>query len=150
MLKQIIALTLMNIRSIPQRWGMSLATVISVALVVGVLLAFMAMANGFIATMSGSGATDVAMILRKGAQAELNSGISGSQLRLIREAPGLYRDKNGDTVVSAELYVITDGLKRSTMTEANLPLRGVGKNAMQLRKGMKITQGNMFAEGSNE
>jgi len=150
MLKQIFAVTALNLRSIPQRWGMSLATIIAVALVVSVLLAFMAMSNGFSATLSGSGSDNVAMVLRKGAQTELNSGISGEQIRLISEAPGLSRDENGNTIISAELYVIADGLKRSTMTKVNLPLRGVGKNAMQLREGMKITQGMMFASGSNE
>lgn len=150
MLKQIIAVTTLSLRSIPQRWGMSLATIIAVALVVSVLLAFMAMANGFSATLSGSGSDNVAMVLRKGSQTELNSGISAEQIRLISEAPGLLRDNNGNTVISAELYVIADGLKRSTMTEVNLPLRGVGANAIRLRQGMKISQGTMFADGSNE
>lgn len=150
MLKQIFAITRLNLASIPQRWGMSLATIISVALVVGVLLAFMAMANGFVATIAGTGSENVAIVLRKGAQAELNSGISSEQVRLIREAPGLARNAEGNTITSAELYVIADGLKRSTMTKVNVPLRGVGQNAMALRDGMKITNGMMFAQGSNE
>jgi putative ABC transport system permease protein len=150
MFKQILALTSLNIRSMPQRWGMSLATIISIALVVGVLLAFLAMANGFAITMSGSGREDVAVVLRKGAQAELNSGVTGAQVRLIEEAPGVARDASGNPVTSGELYVITDGLKRTTMTEVNLPLRGVGKNAQKLRYGFEMSRGRMFSPGSNE
>lgn len=150
MFKQIAAVTGLTIRSIPQRWGMSLATVLSVALVVGVLMAFLAMSNGFRATLSGTGAENVVVILRKGSQAELNSGLTRDQVRLIREAPGLWRDKDGKTDVSAELYVIVDGTKKSTGTQANLPLRGVEQGAMSLRKGMKIVQGRMFTPGSNE
>lgn len=150
MFKQIFAVTAINLRSIPHRWGMSLATIISIALVVGVLLAFMSMANGFKSTLSGSGAEDVAIILRKGAQTELNSGISGEQVRLISEAPGIAKFANGNSIISAELYVIVDGLKRSTMTKVNLPLRGVGPNATTLRKNIQISQGVMFAQGSNE
>ncbi len=150
MFKQISALTKLNIRSIPQRWGMSLATVFSVALVVLVLMAFLAMANGFRATLSGSGSTEVAVMLRKGAQAELNSGVSLAQLRLIREAPGIARNADGNSIVSGELYVIVDGLKRTTMTDVNLPLRGVEPDALVLRQGLKITHGHMFSSGSNE
>ena len=64
MFKQISAVTMMNLRSIPQRAGLSIATVFSIALVVAVLLAFLAMADGFRATMSSAGSDDVAIMLR--------------------------------------------------------------------------------------
>ncbi|XBQ15713.1 MAG: ABC transporter permease [Oceanicaulis sp.] len=150
MLKQIGAVTMINLRSIPQRWGMSLATVLSVALVVGVLLGFLAMANGFRATVNGTGSDDVAVILSSGAQAELNSGLGRDSVRLIEVAPGIATDAAGDPVLSAELYVIADGRKRATGTDANLPLRGVGENAAALRDGFTLTEGRMFAPGSNE
>ncbi|MGX6647662.1 ABC transporter permease [Maricaulaceae bacterium MS644] len=150
MLKQIGAVTMINLRSIPQRWGMSLATVLSVALVVGVLLGFLAMANGFRATVDGSGEDDVAVFLRAGSQAELNSGLGRDSVRLIEAAPGIAADAAGDPILSAELYVIVDGTKRSSGTEANLPLRGVGPDASALREGFTMTEGRMFAPGSNE
>lgn len=150
MLKQIGAVTMINLRSIPQRWGMSLATVLSIALVVGVLLGFLAMANGFRATVDGSGSDDVAVILGSGAQAELNSGLSRDSVRLIEVAPGLATGADGEPIVSAELYVIADGTKRATGNDANLPLRGVGENAAALRDGFTLIEGRMFAPGSNE
>ena len=73
MFSQIAAVTSINLRSIPQRWGMSLATILSIALVVGVLLGFLAMANGFRATVNGTGSESIAVLLRSGSQAELNS-----------------------------------------------------------------------------
>jgi putative ABC transport system permease protein len=150
MFKQIGAVTMINLRSIPQRWGMSLATVLSVALVVGVLLGFLAMANGFRATVDGSGADDVAVFLRAGSQAELNSGLGRDAVRLIEAGPGIAVDAAGDPILSAELYVIVDGIKRSSGTEANLPLRGVGLDAASLREGFTMIEGRMFAPGSNE
>ncbi|MEQ8434333.1 MAG: ABC transporter permease [Oceanicaulis sp.] len=150
MLKQIGAVTMINLRSIPQRWGMSLATVLSVALVVGVLLGFLAMANGFRATVDGSGEDDVAVFLRAGSQAELNSGLGRDSVRLIEAGPGIAADASGDPILSAELYVIVDGIKRSSGTDANLPLRGVGPDASALREGFTMTEGRMFAPGSNE
>jgi putative ABC transport system permease protein len=150
MLSQIAAVTIINLRSIPQRWGMSLATVLSIALVVGVLLGFLAMANGFRATVENSGSDDIAVLLRAGSQAELNSGFGRDTVRLLETAPGLSRNAEGDAILSAELYVIANGTKRASGTEANLPMRGVGADAAALRQGFELVQGRMFAEGSNE
>jgi len=150
MFSQIAAVTSINLRSIPQRWGMSLATILSIALVVGVLLGFLAMANGFRATVSGTGSESIAVLLRSGSQAELNSGFGRDTVRLIETAPGVARDVDGNAILSAELYVITDATKRSTGNEASLSLRGVNDMAPRLRENFQMVEGRMFAEGSNE
>lgn len=150
MFNQIGAVTMMNLRSIPQRAGLSLATVISIALVTGVLLGFLAMSNGFRATLQGTGSENVAVMLRAGSSAELNSGLSSDQVRLIEEAPGIARDADGTPLVSGELFVIVDGVKRSSQTNANLPLRGVGTEALRLREGFEMVQGRMYEPGTNE
>ncbi|MED5548794.1 MAG: ABC transporter permease [Pseudomonadota bacterium] len=150
MFKQIGAVTMINLRSIPQRAGLSLATIISIALVTGVLLGFLAMSNGFRATLQGTGSENVAVALRAGSQAELNSGLSSEDVRLIEEAPGVARDAEGRPLVSGELYVIVDGTKRASGTDANLPLRGVGPQALSLREGFEMVEGRMFEPGTNE
>ncbi|WP_417495746.1 ABC transporter permease [Maricaulis sp.] len=150
MFDQIAAVTLINLRSIPQRALLSGATVFSIALVVMVLLGFLAMSNGFRQTMQGTGSTDVAVMLRTGSQTELNSGLSVDQVRLIEEAPGIARDTAGTPIVSGELYVIVDGIKRASQTEANLPLRGVSAAAQSLRQGFGIVEGRSFEPGTNE
>lgn len=150
MISQIFAVTSINLRSIPQRWGMSLATILSIALVVGVLLGFLAMANGFQATVQGSGSDSVAVMLRGGSQSELNSGFGRDTVRLIETAPGVVRDNEGNAILSAELYVIADGTKRSSGTDANLPLRGVGLDAPSLRDNFTLVEGRMFEPGAAE
>ncbi|MBR9824789.1 MAG: ABC transporter permease [Alphaproteobacteria bacterium] len=150
MFSQTLAVTMINLRSIPQRWALSLATIFSIALVVAVLLGFLAMANGFRATLSSTGSDDVAVMLRGGSQAELNSGLSRDDQRIVAEAPGIARDAAGEPIVSGELYVIVDGIKRSSRTEANLPLRGVGPLAATLRADYQIVEGRAFEPGSNE
>ncbi|MBG37133.1 MAG: peptide ABC transporter permease [Oceanicaulis sp.] len=150
MFSQIAAVTSINLRSIPQRWGMSLATILSIALVVGVLLGFLAMANGFRATVNGTGSESIAVLLRSGSQAELNSGFGRDTVRLIETAPGIARDADGAAIMSAELYVITDATKRSTGNDASLSLRGVDEMAPRLRENFQMVEGRMFAEGSNE
>ena len=140
----------MNVRSIPQRLWMSVATVVSIALVVAVLLGFLSLANGFNQTLKGSGAPDVAIVLREGSEAELNSTLSREQVDLLGRGPGVKVDTDGRPIVSGELLLVVDGIKKSSRTKANMPLRGVGANGLLVRKQARISQGRMFAPGSNE
>ncbi|MBK5962498.1 peptide ABC transporter permease [Rhodoplanes elegans] len=150
MLKQIAAVTAINLRSIPQRFWLSLSTVVAVALVVMVLLSFLAMSAGFRRTLASSGADDIAIVLRAGARAELNSVIGRDQVRLLEDAPGIARDPQGKPLTSAELYLVVDGIKRTTGTKANLPLRGIGESGAAIRKGIRLVEGRMFEPGRNE
>jgi putative ABC transport system permease protein len=150
LLLQIGAITLMNLKSIPQRLWLSLSTVVAIALVVIVLLTFLAMANGFQRTLTGSGASDVAVILRGGSQSEINSAIAREQVRLIEEAPGIARNAAGKPLTSAELYIVVDAVKRASGTKANVPLRGIGPEGAALRHGIALVQGRMFNPGANE
>ena len=150
LLLQVIAVTTINLKSIAQRLWLSLSTVVAVALVVIVLLAFLAMANGFQRTLAGSGSDDIAIFLRGGSQAEINSTVARDQVRLIEDAPGIARGADGKPLLSPELYVVVDGVKRSSQTKANLPLRGIGEQGVALRKGITIAQGRMFNRGANE
>ena len=150
LLLQVAAVTSINLKSMSQRLWLSLSTIVAVALVVVVLLAFLAMANGFQRTLAGSGAEDIAIVLRGGSQAEINSTVARDQVRLLEEAPGIARGTDGKPLVSAELYLVVDGVKRSSQTKANLPLRGIGEQGAALRKGITISAGRMFDRGANE
>jgi putative ABC transport system permease protein len=150
LLLQIVAVTLINIKSIPQRFWTSLSTVVAVALVVVVLLSFLAMANGFQHTLKSAGAEDIAIILRGGSQSEINSVISREQIRLIEDGPGVAHGADGKPLVSAELYIVVDGIKRSSQTKANIPLRGIGEEGAAIRKDIKLVAGRMFHPGANE
>jgi putative ABC transport system permease protein len=150
LLLQIAAVTRINIKSMPQRFWLSLSTVVAVALVVVVLLSFLAMANGFQRTLKSAGAPDIAIALRGGAQSEINSVISREQVRLIEDGPGVARGATGKPLVSAELYLVVDGVKRSTQTKANLPLRGIGTEGAAIRRDVAIVAGRMFNPGTNE
>jgi putative ABC transport system permease protein len=149
LLNQIGAIAALNVRSIPQRAWMSIATVVAVALAITVLLFFLALSNGLAKTVEGSGADDIAIVLREGSNAELNSVVSHDQLALLAAGPGVRRN-SGVPAVSGELLVIVDGARRSTGTEANMPFRGIGAEGIALRPAVKISQGRQFAPGTNE
>lgn len=149
MFKQISAVVAMNIRSIPDRIWMSLATVLAVAVVVAVLLAFLAMGNGFRATINGSGSDKIGIIIRTGSQAELNSVIFREGLNLIAESPGIAQDGKG-ALLSGELYLVVDGKKKSSGSDANLPFRGIDERGMDIRPDFKLVAGRLFEPGKNE
>jgi len=149
LLSQSAAVIKMNIQSLPRRLWMSLAMVFASAVVVAILLAFLAMAKGFDATMQSAGSDDVAMFMRIGSGAELNSSLSREQANLIENAPGIARDEQGP-IVSPELYVIVDGVKKSSQSEANIPLRGLNERGVNMRKGFTLLEGRMFTPGTDE
>lgn len=148
-LNQAGAVIALNITTIPRRLWMSIAAIAAVAIVVFILLFLQSMVAGMNAMMKGTGAEDVAIVLREGSEGELNSVVGRDQQRLIVEAPGIARDASGP-IASPELYVTVDGIKKSTGTKANLPLRGVGPRAAELRGGLEIVAGEMMTPGTNE
>jgi putative ABC transport system permease protein len=75
MLNQTMAITGINVRSIPERWAPSLVIVIGLAGVVAVFTALLAMSTGFESTLKAAGRTDVAIVMRGGSDSELNSGL---------------------------------------------------------------------------
>lgn len=149
LLLETVAVSSLNLRSIPQRFWMSLSTVVAIALVVTVLLAFLAMGTGFRKTLSGTGAEDIALILRKGSTGELSSVVTRDEQRILDEAPAILK-ASGKPMTSPELYVIVDAIKKSSGTKANMPLRGIGPNGLALRANASIIEGRLFKPGSNE
>lgn len=149
LLDQIGAVTALNVRSVPQRGAMSIASVVAVALAITVLLFFLALSNGLKKTVEGSGADDVAIIIREGSNAELNSVVTRDQLALLSSGPGVVQS-DGRPMASGELLVIVDAIRRSTGTSANMPFRGIGREGLALRRGVHIAQGQMFTPGTNE
>jgi putative ABC transport system permease protein len=147
--RQIGAVVGMNLRSLPSRASLALVTLVAVAIVVAVLLGFLAMANGFTTTMAAGGAADVAILLRDGSENELNSTLSREQASLLLGAPDVARGPQGP-IGSAELYVIVNGIKRDGGTRANLPLRGMDVAGVEMRNGVRIVEGRMFQPGTNE
>ncbi|HET7625502.1 MAG TPA: ABC transporter permease [Verrucomicrobiae bacterium] len=135
--------------SIPQRRGAVAATVIGIAGVVAVLVGVLSIAAGFKQAMTVSGSPDAAIVLRSGADSEMVSGFTREQTQLIADAPGVARTASGP-LASAELFVIINIPKRTTGTDANVPLRGVEPAALQVRDHLKITEGRMFEWGKNE
>jgi len=149
LIAQTIAVTSLSIRTIPQRLGSSVVAIVGIAGVVVTFIAVLSIAEGFRAAMTAAGSPSRVLIMRSGADSEMTSGVSGVDVEVIKQAPGILRDGNRP-IASAELFVIVDLNKRSTGTPANVPLRGIEPVAMQLRDEVKVVDGRMFRFGTNE
>ncbi|MDQ3069870.1 MAG: ABC transporter permease [Acidobacteriota bacterium] len=148
-LKQLAAVTMLNLRTIPQRLGSSTVAVIGIAGVVIVFVAVLSIAEGFRKTMAGTGSPSKAMIMRAGADTELSSILMRDSVDIIKQAPGIAPGSTGP-MASAELFVIVDLPKKSTGTAANVPIRGVQPEAVATRDALRIVEGRMFEFGRNE
>jgi putative ABC transport system permease protein len=149
MLRQVRAVTLMNLQSLPQRLGTSLVIIIGIAGVVGVLVSVLAMSTGMIRTMKNSGRDDRALVLRNGSASETGSVVTLDAARLIKEGSGVKRDVDGKPIASAETLRLVNLYKKDG-TEVNVILRGVGPKAAVLRPEVQIVAGRMFQPAVNE
>ena len=150
MLSQIIAVTGVNIRSIPARLGSSTVAVIGIAGVVLVFVAVLSIAEGVAATMKASGDPNLVLILRAGSDTEMTSGFGGDAVRIIQDAPGIARDSSGAPMTSPELFVVVDHPLKRSGSAANVPLRGVSPEAFQVHNKLKIVDGRNLEFGRNE
>ncbi|MGN6666823.1 MAG: ABC transporter permease [Trinickia sp.] len=150
MIKQIVAVTSMNLRSLPQRISTAWVIVIGIAVTVAVMVSVLAMATGFQRTLKGTARADRAIVLRAGSQAELESTIDRQDAQKIMDAPGVRKDEAGRPIASAEAVVIVALPQKKDGADANVTLRGVGPNAMKLRPEMHLIAGRMFRPAVRE
>src|SRR5688500_1794916 len=148
-LSQVLAVTAVTLRSIPQRIGSATVAVIGIAGVVIVFTAVLSIAEGFRAAMRGTGDPRTVIVLRAGSDTEMTSGFGGDDVKLISQAPGVEQGPQGP-LASPELFVIVGHPLKRSGTDANVPLRGVTLAALGVRPGLKIVEGRMFRPGTNE
>lgn len=148
--RQTLAITGAALATLPQRLGATSVIVVGIGGVVAVLVALLAMAQGFQSTLQGAGRADTAIVLRAGANAELSSNIDRASATLIEQEPGVLHDAEGVPIASAEVVVVANLPKRSTGVDANVEVRGVGPEARQLRPQVHLIAGRWFRPGMRE
>ena len=145
-----LAAARVGIAGLPQRWGASSVIVIGIAGVVGVLVAMLAMGEGFKATLDNTGGEDTAIVLRGGSQAETNSVITRDQVPLISGLAGIARGEDGRPLATPELSQVVNLPSKADGTDSNVQFRGVSPAAWTLRPGLKIVEGRKFGAGLRE
>jgi putative ABC transport system permease protein len=148
-LRQIVGVTAMNLRAVPQRAGASAVAVVGIAGVVLIIVAVLSVAQGFRRTLELAGSDRVAIVLRGNSTSEMESLFSEEQVQIIEGTPGIVKGAAGP-IVSAELFTTADQPKRSTGTPANAPLRGIEPQGPLTREHFRLIDGRMFRPGLYE
>ena len=141
-----------NIRSVSQRPVSTLLTALGIGLVVAVFVAMLALANGFVAALVKTGSADNVLLLRRGADSELSSGIPREAISIIASSPHIATAPDGRPLMSPETYIVIN-LRRPGGNEfeiANVVARGVSDKAWDVRRNVKIIEGRRFASGQSE
>lgn len=128
----------------------TLLTAGGMALVVFVFATVLMMSEGIRATLVATGQPDNVLVLRKGAGAEINSGISRDNASIIESLPGIATNGSGLRLVSKEPVVLNNLPKRSNGKPSNVTVRGTSLLGLELRPQVKMMQGRMFRPGTSE
>lgn len=139
-----------NLRSIRARWTSAIVAILGIAGTVGVFVAMLSLARGFRATLVASGSPGNALVMRAGSTSEMMGGITLDSVRLAEDKPGVARDASGQPLVTQEVVGVVPIPLISTGTDANVQVRGVSSNVLEIRKFVKIVQGRMFTAGLDE
>jgi putative ABC transport system permease protein len=150
--RQAASITMVGISTLRQRLGSVSVIVIGIAGVVGVLVALLAMADGYSQTLRKTGSADTAIVMRGSSAAEVMSVLDRDSVTLIPQAEGIAQDGKGRPLASAELVVAANlPIKGGTPDdEGSVQLRGVGEQAWAVRPQLKIIQGRSFKPGMRE
>jgi len=139
-----------NIRNLVVRKTTTIASGLGLALVVFVLASALMLSTGIERTLGRSAAEDVAVVLRKGSETELTSGIPNAQVGLILANPGVAKADDGQPLASGELSIVILLDKLGTDGVSNVQIRGVSDNVMKLRKDVRIIEGRPARPGTDE
>ncbi|MET0390282.1 MAG: ABC transporter permease, partial [Polyangiales bacterium] len=139
-----------NIRSLAVRKTTTAATALGIALVVFVLASSQMLSNGIHNTLGKSGDASRALVMRKGADAELSSNLESQQVNLILAAPGIKHAPSGAPLGVGELVLVITMERPNSDQVSNVGLRGVPSNVYELRRNVKLVAGRAARSGADE
>jgi ABC-type lipoprotein release transport system permease subunit len=141
-----------NLRSVMQRPVSTALTALGIGLVVAVFVAMLALANGFIAALVKTGSSDNVLLLRRGADSELSSGIPREAVSIISASPHVAVGADGRPLVSPETYLVLNipRMGGDQFAVANVVARGVSDKAFDVRRNIHLVEGRRFGSGQSE
>ncbi len=134
-------------------WSRRLTTALTaggLALVVFVFATVLMMDEGLKRTLVTTGELDNAVIIRKGAENEVQSGIARDQAAIIEMHPAIATGGQGQRMVSKETVVLMSLLRAGDNKPSNVVVRGTSETGFVLRPQVKIREGRLFRPGTSE
>ena len=120
------------------------------ALVVYVFATVLMLAAGLKETLVATGQPDNIIVIRRGSQTEVQSGIDRASASIVEALPGIATGEDGGKLVSKEPVVLISLPKRDSGNPSNVIIRGVTPQGLTLRPQVKIVEGRMFRPGTSE
>ncbi|MEO1766834.1 ABC transporter permease [Thiobacter aerophilum] len=137
-------------RNLATRRATTLLTASGMALVVFVFATVLMLSEGLRAALVQSGSPDNAVVIRRGAQTEVQSGVERAQAAIVESQPEVAFDAHGQLLASREIVVLISLRKRAGDGPANVTIRGVGPQGAALRPQVRLTDGRPFRPGASE
>ncbi len=137
-----------SLRSVAVRKGSSAMAVGGIALVVVVFVTLLSLAAGFREVVETSGSPRNVIVLRKGADAELQSQVTRETARVVSELP-MVAEEGGRKLVAFESVLIVARPKQGG-GETNVTIRGASPLARDVHSEVRLTQGRWYTPGSSE
>jgi putative ABC transport system permease protein len=138
-----------NFRNLAVRKTTTIMTALGIGLTVAVLLSVLALLAGLRTAFASTGDPDQILVMRKGATAELNSGITRDVFQDIKFKPGIARDSSGQPMASLEMVTVINLPSVDSPQGMNVTLRGLLPLGIRMR-GLKIIEGRWFQTGQRE
>jgi putative ABC transport system permease protein len=137
-------------RNIAARRLTTALTAGGMALVVYVFATVLMLAAGLERTLVSTGQDDNVVVIRRGAQTEVQSGVDRVQAGIVESLPDIAIGRNGRKLVSKEPVVLINLPKRDTNKPSNVLIRGVTPTGLELRPQVTLVEGRMFQPGTAE
>jgi putative ABC transport system permease protein len=137
-------------RNLVARRLTTILTAGGMALVVYVFATVLMLAAGLEKTLVSTGEDDNVVVIRRGAQTEVQSGVDRRQASVVESLPDIATGQDGQRLISKEPVVLINLPKRGTGKAANVVIRGVTPAGLVLRRQVQIVEGRMFRPGTSE
>jgi ABC-type antimicrobial peptide transport system permease subunit len=134
-------------------WTRRLTTALTaggLALVVFVFATVLMLDAGLKATLVSTGEEDNVVAIRRGAETEIQSGISRLQANVIETHPAVALGPDGRALVSKEMLILIALTKTGAARPSNVIIRGVSPGALELRPQVHLVAGRLFRPGAAE
>jgi putative ABC transport system permease protein len=134
-------------------WTRRLTTTLTaagLALVVFVFATVQMLDAGLKKTLVTTGEHDNVVVIRKGAETEVQSAIDRNQASIMEMHPAVALGEDGRPLASKEAVVLISLEKRGSNKPSNVVIRGVSPAGLGLRPQVQLVAGRMFRPGSSE
>ena len=134
-------------------WTRRLTTALTaggLALVVFVFATVLMLDAGLRRTLVTTGEIDNVVVIRKGSETEIQSGLPRDQASIVETNAAVASGPDGRPLAAKETVVLISLLRRGDNRPSNVVIRGTSSTGLALRPQVQIRSGRLFRPGTSE